>query len=152
MMEIIHSTNITFNGNSNENVGAKKGTVPRKTRSPVESKSPDASPIKSNISSPVKELHGDFPSRASRPPAVANIDSPRHEESPLFKRVHDIPKYQANETPTSWKKRESPADSGIELSPISISPPKINPKVTFKIYIFYLRLYTFTGASSEFNF
>ncbi|XP_060579105.1 uncharacterized protein LOC132736071 isoform X3 [Ruditapes philippinarum] len=129
MMEIIHSTNITFNGNSNENVGAKKGTVPRKTRSPVESKSPDASPIKSNISSPVKELHGDFPSRASRPPAVANIDSPRHEESPLFKRVHDIPKYQANETPTSWKKRESPADSGIELSPISISPPKINPKL-----------------------
>lgn len=130
-MEIIHSTNITFNGSeanrtSNETVGAKKGA--RKTQSPVDSKSPNPSPIKSNISSPVKELHGDFPSRASRPPAVTNIESPRHEDSPLFKRVHDMSK-SSNETPTSWKKRESPADSGIGLSPISISPPKLNPKV-----------------------
>ncbi|XP_053397873.1 uncharacterized protein LOC123552387 isoform X13 [Mercenaria mercenaria] len=134
MMEIISSTNITFNGNnvkrnSSENVGAKK--MFRKTRSPVESKASNATttPVKSNVSSPVKEFQTDGPLRASRLGAVTNIDSPRNEDSPLFKRVHDPSRPHAMETPMSLRKWDSPADSGIELSPVSISPPKINPKL-----------------------
>lgn len=117
MMEVIHSTNITFNANeiranSNENVGNRK--LPRKTQSPVELKESivNKAPYKSNVAntSPIKgQLDG---------------SSPRQDDSPLFKRVQSL------ETPLSWRKRESPADSGIELSPISFSTPRLNPKVS----------------------
>lgn len=133
-MEVIHSTNIVFTSNGVRRNGDNKPSCYRKQPSPTEGKAtkpPRASPKTVTTKSQVSEA-------TPLPQVMSNSvtdDSPLVNSSPLFKPSTRAPDPFGGgpvlETPLSWKKRESPADSGIDLSPISVSPSKINPKVSY---------------------
>ncbi|KAL4232615.1 hypothetical protein ACF0H5_007305 [Mactra antiquata] len=142
-MEVIRSTNIVFNTKDphGSNVGNSKSLYKNNATKPGPSQNGNSprkaaaseSPIKSVQPSPMGITDSPkFISPAKVGAPMPTVESPRVEESPLFKRTHDLPGHPVLDTPTSWKKRESPADSGIEMTPISISPTKVtNPKVMF---------------------
>lgn len=143
MMEVIHSTNIVFNHNGAKGQSDEKKNRYRKPPSPVEGKE---TKVLKNATKTVLPANGTKPQEEENvvrqqvfPPSVGDEVSVAT-NSPLFKPSNKGPDVfgvsHLIDTPLSWKKRESPADSGIELSPISISPPKLNPKVSYCALVF----------------
>ena len=123
MMEVVHSTNIVFNS-----TGRKNGDEPRyrKPPSPTDGRATKVSKSTSKTQQTESTMRM-FPNSITD-------DASLPTSSPLFKPSNKNSDPFGGgpvlETPLSWKKRESPADSGIDLSPISVSPSKINPKVS----------------------
>lgn len=152
-MEVMHSTNIVFNTKQSRNTttGNGKGLY-KKSRSPAESKTVNitkqgpgtnggsTSPKRAeSLESQMKSIQDSpicltdtpkfySPTKVGVP--LPTMDAPRVEESPLFRRIHDLPGHPVLDTPLSWKNKDSPSDSGIEMTPVSVSPSKVNPKVT----------------------
>ncbi|XP_052237291.1 uncharacterized protein LOC127848680 isoform X8 [Dreissena polymorpha] len=125
---IIRPNNIVFN-NSGFGDSNKTGMYKKKSDSPTEDQQPK--PAKSPSKRP--EVWASPPKPQGSPvwgqvlPALQG-SSP---ETPTVGNSSPVGKMGAAmlETPLSWKKRESPADSGIEMTPISMSPLKVNPKI-----------------------
>lgn len=148
-MEVIHSTNIVFNNQngreSNDEIGTFKVSKPfRKMKSPKGSRLPKPSkspwegltgltPIKGQtVDSPVKSTG------LSGLPLTPTFESPKFSETPLKGIESSAMGMYESPSPVKERRRVSPVDSGIELpkvlaldSPLSVSPSKINPKVSF---------------------
>lgn len=132
-MEVIHSTNIVFSSAVKPNTDGKAPKY-RKPPSPIEPKVTNSpKPVGKSPLNATKTTNGEVTIRSQNFPASVTDNVPMATSSPLFKPSNRAPDVFGGgavlDTPLSWKKRESPADSGIELSPISVSPPKVNPKV-----------------------
>lgn len=144
-MEVIHSTNIVFSTAGVRRNGDDKTSRYRRPASPAEAKV-----TKPSKASPKPLMNGNNGAKHSPPegqtrpqvlPSSVTDDVSVTTNSPLFKPSNRAPDIFGGgpvlETPLSWKKRESPADSGIDLTPISVSPSKINPKVSYQTKYMY---------------
>lgn len=148
-MEIIHSTNIVFdsqNGreSSNEAMETFRMNKPfRKMKSPKGSRlpKPSRSPFAGNGGlAPIKGQPLESPVRSSAfsvLPPTPTFESPKQSESPLKGGGSYVATHESM-SPVKDRKRTSPADSGVELprvltldSYFSVSPSKINPKVSY---------------------
>ncbi|XP_052810935.1 uncharacterized protein LOC128238745 isoform X14 [Mya arenaria] len=134
-MEVIRANNIIFNKSGSSNAGtlkAEKHALYKLSKTPVDQGAQKdihmPYPAKTPGAGSPKLQPLDNAVRAHVGPILGAGQSDMNDGGKMLQ-MRDTFGMPVLETPLSWKKRESPADSGIEMTPVSMSPPKVNPKI-----------------------
>ena len=135
-MEVIRANNIVFNttGKSDNATGNQKHGPYKLTKSPIAHGSQGSRNAASETPKP-EDAHGTDQEPKLHPHTLQPIDGGMKvtigslQDGQVVSGAKPFGR-PILETPLSWKKRESPADSGIEMTPMSMSPLKTNPKVS----------------------